>query len=85
MIVTVKYFALLREAVGCAEEEINVPSGIKTVGELRIWVADLDEHHKKAFAAVSRIRAAVDGTMSGDDAEIEGAKEIAFFPPVTGG
>ena len=84
MQIKVKYFALLREALNRDEETVEVPADVKTAGELRAWLAN-DSEHNEAFATVKRIRAAVNGTMAGDDAAVAEGDEVAFFPPVTGG
>jgi molybdopterin synthase sulfur carrier subunit len=62
--VKLRYFAWVRERIGLAEEEIDPPAGVATVGELVAW---LTRRHVRA------------------DARIDGAHEIAFFPPMTGG
>lgn len=85
MQIKVKYFALLREALNRDEETVDVPADVKTAGELRAWLAANDSEHNEAFATVKRIRAAVNGTMAGDDAAVAEGDEVAFFPPVTGG
>lgn len=83
---TVKYFALLREALDRNEERVEIPDTVTTVGALRQWLMDLDEQHQTAFTQVTRIRAAVNGELVDDDeASIVDAHEVAFFPPVTGG
>ena len=56
-----------------------------TVGALAAYLARRSDGHARAFADLERLRAAVDLGMVGFDAPIDGAKEIAFFPPVTGG
>ena len=85
MKIKVKYFALLREAVGCDEERIDVPAAVRTAGELKAHLAGLDSVHEEAFATVKRIRAAVNGTMVQEGAVLAEGDEVAFFPPVTGG
>lgn len=85
MKVTVKYFALLREAIGRSQEIVEVPETVVTVGELRIHLSNKDAVHKKAFASVKRIRAAINATMVQDMEVLMPDDEVAFFPPVTGG
>lgn len=85
MQVKVKYFALLREAIGCDEENVTTPETVRTAGELKAWLASSDARHGKAFSSVKRIRAAVNGTMVQDAAVIPEGAEVAYFPPVTGG
>ena len=79
------YFAWVRERVGKAEEDVEVPANIATVGELMAWLAALGEEYAHAFANPKVIRAAIDRTHVGPDAAIKDAGEIAFFPPMTGG
>jgi sulfur-carrier protein len=83
--VKVRYFAWVRERVGKAEEEIEPPAGIATVGELVKWLAQRGESYAYAFENPKVIRAAIDRNHVRADARIEGAGEIAFFPPMTGG
>jgi sulfur-carrier protein len=79
------YFACLRERLGKAEEQIEPPAGISTVGELMAWLAERDEQYAHAFENAKVIRAAIDHRHVRTDASIAGAGEIAFFPPMTGG
>jgi sulfur-carrier protein len=79
------YFAWVRERVGRAEEEIELPAGVSTIGELMAWLAAKGEHYAYAFENPKVIRAAIDRSHVRADARIEGAGEIAFFPPMTGG
>ena len=81
----VLYFAWVRERVGKAEEEIDPPAGIATVGEFVAWLARRGEGYAYAFENPNVIRAAIDRNHVRSDARIEGAGEIAFFPPMTGG
>jgi molybdopterin synthase sulfur carrier subunit len=81
----VLYFARLRQMVGKSEEEIDIPPGIATVGALIDWLKSRDEGYAHAFADLRVVRAAIDQTHAQFDAPINGAREIAFFPPVTGG
>jgi molybdopterin synthase sulfur carrier subunit len=79
------YFAWVRERVGVAEEEIFPPSDVSTVGELMGWLSSRGEGYAAAFANARTIRAAIDKTHAAHDAPIASAREIAFFPPMTGG
>jgi molybdopterin synthase sulfur carrier subunit len=79
------YFAWVRERVGKPEEEIDPPVGVRTVGELVSWLSERGEEYAYAFENAKVIRAAIDHTHVKPDAAIEGAREIAFFPPMTGG
>lgn len=77
----VLYFASVREAMGTGEETIDLPADVATAGDL----ADLLEARSPVFADRARLRVAVDQEMAGFDSDIRAAKEVAFFPPVTGG
>ena len=79
------YFAWVRERIGKNEEEIAPPAEVATVGELVAWLAGRGENYAHAFDKPQVIRAAIDRAHVGRDAPIAGAKEVAFFPPMTGG
>ena len=81
----VKYFAWVRERIGKAEETLQPPADVRTVGELIAWLSDQGEGYAYAFEKPKVIRAAIDHTHVQADAAIAGAREIAFFPPMTGG
>jgi len=83
--VKVRYFAWVRERVGKAEEEIDPPPDIATVGELVAWLARRGEGYAYAFENPKVVRSAIDKIQVQANARIEGASEIAFFPPMTGG
>ncbi len=80
-----RYFAWVRERVGKAEEDIDVPNGIVTVAELMTWLSGRGEEYAHAFDNPQVIRAAIDKTHVKPQAAIGNASEIAFFPPMTGG
>jgi sulfur-carrier protein len=79
------YFAALRERLGIAHETLELPAQVKTVGELRAWIAQRGEPWTSAFAETRRVRAAVDQAMATDESTLREGAEVAFFPPVTGG
>jgi molybdopterin synthase sulfur carrier subunit len=79
------YFAWVRERVGKPEEEIEVPAGIATVGDLMTWLSRRGEDYAHAFENPKVIRAAIDHAHVKAETAIAGAREIAFFPPMTGG
>jgi sulfur-carrier protein len=85
MSLTVRYFAWVRERVGKAEEKIDPPANVTTVSQLVDWLAGRGEEYARAFENRKVIRAAIDKTHVQADAAIKGAREIAFFPPMTGG
>ena len=80
-----KYFAWVRERIGKPEETIEPPPGVKTVEELIAWLVARGETYAHAFETPRVIRAAIDHAHVKSDAGIAGAREIAFFPPMTGG
>jgi molybdopterin synthase sulfur carrier subunit len=85
MTVKLLYFAWVRERIGKPEEDIEPPPGIATVGELIAWLTRRGEEYAHAFENPQVIRAAIDRSHVPADAAIAGAREIAFFPPMTGG
>ena len=80
----VLYFAWLRERIGTGAEEVD-PGTAATARDLVGTLVARSEVHAAAFADISAIRVAVDQEMVDLDAPIAGAREVAFFPPVTGG
>jgi sulfur-carrier protein len=85
MSVKVLYFAWVRERIGKPEEEIEPPPDVATVGDLMAWLARRGEEYAHAFVNPTVIRAAINRTHVKPDTTIAGAREIAFFPPMTGG
>ena len=81
----VKYFAWVRERVGKAEETLEPPPSVRTVDDLIAWLARRGEAYAHAFETPRVIRAAIDHAHVKPDTMIAGAREIAFFPPMTGG
>jgi sulfur-carrier protein len=79
------YFAWVRERIGKAEEELDPPAAVATVGDLMGWLRGRGEGYAYAFEKASVIRAALDRSHVKHDAKIAGAREVAFFPPMTGG
>jgi molybdopterin synthase sulfur carrier subunit len=80
-----RYFAWVRERIGKPEEEIELPAAIATVADLMRWLAMRGEEYAHAFENPKVIRAAIDRAHVKADTAISGAREIAFFPPMTGG
>jgi sulfur-carrier protein len=81
----VKYFAWVRERVGKAEEMLDPPEDVRTIADLIGWLAQRGESYAYAFETPRTIRAAIDHTHVQPGATIAGAREVAFFPPMTGG
>lgn len=85
MSLTILYFAWVRERIGLAEEQVSPPDTVKTVADLIDWLAEKGGGHAEAFADRARLRAAVDQAFVDLDTPIAGVREVAIFPPVTGG
>ena len=79
------YFAWVRERIGKPEEDVEPPPAVRTVGDLVAWLSSRGEEYAYAFENGHVIRAAIDRNHVKADATIAGAREIAFFPPMTGG
>lgn len=85
MTTTVLYFAWIKEKIGIGEEHIEFPSHAKTVADAIAVLREKSEAHDEALQDATRIRVALDQTHVSFDSPIQGAAEIALFPPVTGG
>lgn len=83
--ITVRYFASLREQLGCEHEVVELPPTVKTLAELRHWLAARPGPWAEALGPNKALRGAVDLQMCAPDASLAQAREVAFFPPVTGG
>ena len=79
------YFAWVRERVGLTEETVTPPAGTATIADLVCWLKTRGEGYELAFENEAVVRAAVDQTHAKPATAIAGAREIAFFPPMTGG
>lgn len=79
----VLYFAWVRERIGVPKEQVAPQSG--TVMDLVTELTAREERYAAAFADLSALRVAVDQELTDFDAPLEGAREVAFFPPMTGG
>lgn len=83
--VRILYFAWVRDAVGVSEETVTLPASVESVDDLIAFLVRRSDDHGRAFADPLRLRVAVDLKMVTFDASVAGAREVAFFPPVTGG
>lgn len=79
------YFAWVRETLGRAEEVVDLPPGVSTVGALAAWLAARGGVYAEAFADLTTVRAAVNLAFAEPDDPVAAGDEVAFFPPVTGG
>lgn len=83
--VTILYFAWVRERIGVASETLTLPPECVTLADVARWLSMRSTGHSAAFAAPEKLRAARDQMMVSLDTPVGDAREIAFFPPVTGG
>ena len=84
MNIKVLYFASLRDALGCAEETMELPSQVRTVGDLRVFLTERGESWG-ALGEGRNVRVARNQKMAKVSEVVTSGDEIAFFPPVTGG
>jgi molybdopterin synthase sulfur carrier subunit len=85
MNITLRYFAWVREKAGIAEETVDLPPDAETVGDVIRWLKTRGPEFAAAFERDTVIRAAIDQTHVKHSTPVAGARELAFFPPVTGG
>jgi molybdopterin synthase sulfur carrier subunit len=83
MTLTVLYFAWLRERIGLAREDVttDAPDVASLVREL----CAKEDRYALAFSDLSAVRVALDQDLRDFDAPLAGVREVAFFPPMTGG
>lgn len=79
------YFATVRQTLGTGEEDLTLPEGVATVGELAAFLAGRGGGYAAIFAAPTALRAAVNQVHARFDSAVTDADEVAFFPPMTGG
>jgi len=85
MNITIVYFAALREALGVDREEVSLPGGIASAGELRAWLGGRGEPWGEALGQGRNVQVAVDQVLGDAATPLREGAEVAFFPPVTGG
>lgn len=83
--ITVLYFARLREALGTGSEELALPKGVRNLDGLRAVLAARGDAWATELGQNKAIRVAVNQDLASGDVKIADGDEIAFFPPVTGG
>jgi sulfur-carrier protein len=83
--VKVLFFAGLREQLGTAGEEVELPGGVSTVAGLRAHLRARGGNFEKMLSEKALVRAAVNQDMVQPTSAIKAGDEVAFFPPVTGG
>ncbi|KIN62128.1 Molybdenum cofactor biosynthesis protein MoaD [Sulfitobacter noctilucicola] len=79
----VLYFAWVRERIGLPREQVETEAS--TVADLVAELRGREDRYDLAFSDLSALRVAVDQKLVDFDAPIAGAREVAFFPPMTGG
>jgi len=79
------YFAWVREQIGTGHEAIDPPADVTDVRGLIAWLATRSAAHESALRETARLRAAVDQKFVELDAPLGKPREVAIFPPVTGG
>lgn len=82
---TILYFAWVRENIGVGEDRIAHPGADVTIAQLIETLRARGDGYAHAFADPSRVRAALDQNFVSLDTVLGDAKELALFPPVTGG
>ena len=81
--IDVLYFAWVRERIGLPREQVETQA--TTVAELVDELRAREDRYALAFADLKALRVAVDQDLTDFDASLKGAREVAFFPPMTGG
>jgi len=84
MLINLKYFASVREALG-GGEQVVLPDGVETVGQVRAWLLARGEPWASTLAEGRALRMACNQRMCDGSAPLAPGDEVAFFPPVTGG
>jgi molybdopterin synthase sulfur carrier subunit len=79
------YFAWVRERIGTSGEDVELPAGIDTVADLLRWLKSRGEGYEQALQYPEIIRVAINQEHVEHRERIAGAREIALFPPMTGG
>jgi len=83
MTLNVLYFAWLRERIGLSSEAVDTDA--ETVADLVNELREREDRYDLAFSDMASVRVAVDQELTSLDASLAGAREVAFFPPMTGG
>jgi len=79
----VLYFAWVRERIGTSRETVQTDAA--TVADLVAELSAREDRYAAAFADLAALRVAVDQSLADFDASLDGVREVAFFPPMTGG
>jgi molybdopterin synthase sulfur carrier subunit len=79
------YSAWFKDAVGCEEEEITLPDGVRNVGQLIDWLAGRGPRYESAFEFVEVIKVVVNKVLVRNDHSVSDDDEVTFVPPIGGG
>jgi len=79
------YFAWLRDKIGCGQEELALPEGVRTVGQLINWLAGRGPRYDDAFEFVEVIKVVVNQALVQNDHPVTDDDEVIFIPPIAGG
>lgn len=82
---TILYFASIKEKAGCGEEVVPLPASVTDVMGLVGWLRQRGGGPAAALADLAAVRVAVNQEHARLDHPLTGDEEVAFFPPVTGG
>jgi molybdopterin synthase sulfur carrier subunit len=85
MHIELRFFASVREALGLAQERIELPEAVRTVGQVREHLVARGGAWAEALGQQRALRMAFNHVMCGPETPIQAGGEVAFFPPVTGG
>lgn len=85
MVLDVLYFAWVRERIGHGQDRVELPAEVGTVSDLISWLAARGPGYAAALGDQAKLRAAIDQTFVPLDSILADAREVAIFPPVTGG
>lgn len=85
MQIELRFFASVREQLGVAQERVELPDTVATVGQVRQWLRERGGVWQEALADGRALRMAVDHAVARADTAVADGSEVAFFPPVTGG
>ena len=80
-----KYFAWVRERIGRSEEDLDIPADVVSVRDLLLWLRERDDGYAEALRYPEAIRVAINQEHVDHKEPIAGAREVALFPPMTGG
>jgi molybdopterin synthase sulfur carrier subunit len=83
--VSVRYFASVKEQLGKDAEEVELPSGVSTIGGVRAHLKSRGGAYEEVFADKRLVRSALNLEMVKPTEAVKAGDEVAFFPPVTGG